>query len=536
LQQLTKQWKADKIVRTFQVRCLWRETYSRLELGGDMLTPREHSQPIAISVFLSVACLLLCGIASAAPSITLSKKSGPPTSKILVSGRGFEPNVGVDIFFDTKDKALVVTNGNGEFDNAAIYAPHRARPGEHWVTALERNNDKGAQEPFLVRTNWSEFHFDADGTRLNPYENVLNVNNAGSLDLKWSYATGLWVVSSPAVVDGVVYIGSGDYNVYALNADTGAKLWSYHTGYFVSSSPAVANGVVYVGSDDFNVYALNAHTGAKLWSYNTGGIVDAAPVVANGVVYVGGNNGLYALNAHTGALLWSNPNISTSPVLANGVVYVGSYGGNVYALNAVTGAKLWSYPVLGGVLSPPAVADGVVYFGADDISVNMYALNASTGAKLWSENLCGSDVEGSPAVANRVVYVTCTNGDVYALNPRTGASLWSYHTHPEVDSSPAVANGVIYFGSWDYSFYALNARTGSLLWSYPTGNWVNSSPAVANGVVYVGSIDFNVYAFSLNRRQEHVVATSERPDLRMLRPDFSLKASNVGATLSSTER
>ena len=55
----------------------------------------------------------------------------------------------------------------------------------------------------------------------------------------------------------------------------------------VDSSPAVANGVVYVGSDDDNVYALNASTGAKLWSYTTGGYVDSSPAVANGVVYVG---------------------------------------------------------------------------------------------------------------------------------------------------------------------------------------------------------------------------------------------------------
>jgi len=35
---------------------------------------------------------------------------------------------------------------------------------------------------------------------------------------------------------------------------------------YVNSSPAVANGVVYVGSINDNVYALNAATGAKLWS------------------------------------------------------------------------------------------------------------------------------------------------------------------------------------------------------------------------------------------------------------------------------
>jgi glucose dehydrogenase len=241
---------------------------------------------------------------NSAPSIRLSKKSGPPTSKILVSGRGFEPNVGVDIFFDTKDKALVVTNGDGEFLNAGINAPRSARPGQHWVTALERNNDKGAQKPFLVQTNWSQFHFDADGTRLNPYENVLNPQTVWSLGLKWSDTIGNGVDSSPSVANGVTYVGCYDDNVYALNASTGTKLWTYTTGGQVLSSPAVANGVVYVGSNDFNIYALNARTGAKLWSYTTGSAVYSSPAVANGVVYVGSFGGnVYALNARTGALL-----------------------------------------------------------------------------------------------------------------------------------------------------------------------------------------------------------------------------------------
>ena len=109
-----------------------------------MFDPRKHPQPIALIVFASLACLLLGGIASAAPSITLSKKSGPPTSRFLVSGRGFKPNVGVDIFFGTKDKALVVTNGKGEFHDARIHVPPSARPGKHWGTSLERNNAKGA--------------------------------------------------------------------------------------------------------------------------------------------------------------------------------------------------------------------------------------------------------------------------------------------------------------------------------------------------------------------------------------------------------
>ena len=71
------------------------------------------------------------------------------------------------------------------------------------------------------------------------------------------------VWSSPAVVNGVVYIGSDDDNVYALNATSGIQLWNYTTGDQVYSSPAVVSGVVYVGSDDDNVYALNATDGEQ---------------------------------------------------------------------------------------------------------------------------------------------------------------------------------------------------------------------------------------------------------------------------------
>ena len=68
------------------------------------------------------------------------------------------------------------------------------------------------------------------------------------------------MLSSPAVVDGSVYIGSYDGKVYALDAVNGRLKWSFATGYAVVSSPAVADGVVFVGSEDSKVYALNAST------------------------------------------------------------------------------------------------------------------------------------------------------------------------------------------------------------------------------------------------------------------------------------
>jgi outer membrane protein assembly factor BamB len=61
------------------------------------------------------------------------------------------------------------------------------------------------------------------------------------------------VESSPAVANGVVYVGGK--KVYALDAATGALLWSHGDGYNYGDS-AVANGVLYIGSGDGGVYAF----------------------------------------------------------------------------------------------------------------------------------------------------------------------------------------------------------------------------------------------------------------------------------------
>jgi len=476
--------------------------------------------------FLLAAGLLLSDIASAAPSITLSKKTGPPTSPILVSGRGFESNVGVDIYFGTKDEALVVTNDKGEFHNAGAHAPRSAYPGQHWVTALERNNDKGAQKPFVVQTNWSQFRFSDNLTGLNPFENVLNRHTANRLDLKWTFFT-RYEVTAPAVFDGAVYFGSGDGNVYAVKAASGTELWSFNTnGSTVYSDLAVAKGIVYVGSEDGNLYALKASDGKELWRFNTFDYV-GTPTVADDVVYVGSETGkLYALNARTGTELWSFYTGSwwvSGVALVNGMIYFGANNGNVYALNAKDGTMLWSYAT-NNYATGPAVADGVVYAPSWDDT--LYALDSATGTLLWKYTTSGG-LTCSPAVADGVVYLGSNGGDVYALDAHTGAELWSAPAGGCYGSSPAIANGVLY-ASDESHIFALEAATGKELWSYATGG---SCLSVVNGMVFVGSAP-NLYAFSLAERGEVPAQGSRRPSLKILRPDFSLKVSQPVATAS----
>jgi outer membrane protein assembly factor BamB len=249
--------------------------------------------------------LLLAGSCFAAPAVKLSVKTGPPTINLQISGSGFPAFAAIDIYFDTTDLALAAASSTGSFSGIEIQVPASALPGTNWVTGVARVSGEAAQATFDVQTNWPQFHIGPAHSGHNVYENVLSTTTVGSLDLLWSYTTGSAVISSPAVVNGVVYVGSYDHSVYALNATTGAKLWRFTTGGVVTSSPAVVDGVVYVGSNDHNVYALNATTGAKLWEFATGLYVSDGPTVANGVVYVGSSDAnVYALNATTGAKLW----------------------------------------------------------------------------------------------------------------------------------------------------------------------------------------------------------------------------------------
>ena len=341
---------------------------------------------------------------------------------------------------------------------------------------------------------------------------------SGKASLRWSYPTGINLdanqagapSSSPTVVDGTVYAGGNNGDVYAFNAASGHLDWHVVTA-SAESGPTVVDGTVYVGSAG-GMYALNAANGNPRWSYGSGS-AESSPVVVDGTVYVvDGDGNVQALNAADGHVRWSHSigYAGTGLAVADGLVYVSSIGdiGYVDALDSATGHLSWSFKTGDARESTPLAVDGTVYVGCGNgpgSNGTVYAINAATGQARWSyptgngtPSGAGGGVESSPAVAGDVVYVGSDNGTVYALNTATGHLDWSY-TNPtgsSVVSSPAVDGGTVYVGSEDDRVYALNTATGHLVWSYPTGNLVVSNPAAAGGIVYVASDDGKLYALA----------------------------------------
>lgn len=353
--------------------------------------------------------------------------------------------------------------------------------------------------------------------------------------LVWKFETGAAVRSSPAVVDGVVYVGSDDGFLYAIDGASGEERWRFRTDGAACSSPAVSNGVVYVASDDGHLYAVDAAEGGKRWEFAIGEagcawrgrhnlVILSSPAVSRGLVYIGSPDGyLHALDSTTGKQRWrfkpvavlGSPGpvlwrpspaevrrlpgqpVYSSPVIGGHLVYVRDSLGVLHALDKATGRWRWSFETGAEIGSSPAVSGGVVYEGR-------YALDAATGKTIWAIGITNHIAFATPATSDGMVYVRFAGYWHYlaALDGRNGRAEWTFDTddvrleedNMPVLSSAAVSDDLVYVGSEDGYLYARDGSTGVEEWRFKPGRPVSSTPTVSDHIAYFGSYDGCLYA------------------------------------------
>ena len=346
---------------------------------------------------------------------------------------------------------------------------------------------------------------------------------------RWKYKTGGPVPSTPAVASEVVYATSYDGKLHAIDVKTGQARWKFETGgerrfeaknlhgmlpknqtiadafdVFLSS-PVVVAGAVYFGSGDGHAYALDAASGDLLWKFQTGDVVHSSPAFADGVVYFGSwDSWIYAVDAKSGALKWrfhggedplihNQVGFQSSPAIVNGVVYTGCRDSKLYAIDAATGQEKWHFDAAGSwVISSPAVARGKVIFGTSDSSLYL-VLDAETGKELVRQQ-GKAYVFSSPSVAGNTVYVGVLNGTLEARDLASGNLLWQFETEASKRNAGWVLTADRRFNT--PLLFPSNWREAPIVGTtkqVSVGS-IFSSPLVVGNTVYFGSTDGTLYA------------------------------------------
>lgn len=280
---------------------------------------------------------------------------------------------------------------------------------------------------------FTEVALGSDGSRLytGSYDSslyALTVSEGAATPL-WQYETGDIIVGAPAYAEGMVFIGSSDHVLYALDAESGALRWQFETGNTIWAPPLVADGRVYAASMDHSVYALQAETGEQVWEFDgSTGAFAAPPTLEDDTLYIGAFDGqMYALDAETGNAregfsfqadnwLWSEP------VVAEGLLFVGSLDHHLYALDPATGAVRWKDELPGPVRAGVAVSEGTVFVGCEkvgDVDGRFKALDAATGQPRWERSFSASLLT-QPVIVGEQVVIVLDDGRVVGLNQESG--------------------------------------------------------------------------------------------------------------------
>jgi eukaryotic-like serine/threonine-protein kinase len=316
-------------------------------------------------------------------------------------------------------------------------------------------------------------------------------------DIKWTFTTKGKIFSSPALFNGMVYLGSEDSGLYAIEANTGQLKWKYSTGGAIHATPAIYKNTVYFGSYDGNYYAVNTATGKTVWKFRTKGEKKV------------GAMGLWTMQPKDKYMEDPYDFYLSSPVIdsqdKDPLIYFGSSDGNVYALNAVCGDLIWKFSTQGIIHSSAALANGIVYIGSWD--TYMYALDARNGQLKWKFKTGDQPVyhlmegvQGSPTYYEGMIYFGARDGYFYGLDAITGGLIWKYSANGSwIITTAAAKDGVIYFGTSDtYLFVAADARTGKELYHFKANGYVYSSPAIAGNSAYFGDFTGKMYALDLS--------------------------------------
>jgi outer membrane protein assembly factor BamB len=340
------------------------------------------------------------------------------------------------------------------------------------------------------------------------------------------------------IQNGIVYAGTRNGMVTAVNSSSGSLQWSYTVGSAIYSTPIADGDLVYVGTYSGEVLALSTvargenltfpqqRYGEWQWDYPTysgkSSAIVADLVISDDALYVASSNGrVYSLDKESGDENWNRENtpvlaekLWTSPAAAGDTVYVSTFDGYIYTLSVETGVSLnWSFKGAAGFASSPVVYEDTIFVGSFDRHV--YAVKTGSGEPTWrfpQERSAGNWFWACPLVSGGIVYVGGLDGTLYAVNAATGEQVWSYPTKDEkgitsgIIPPPILMENFLLVVNQAGNLYVFDLGAESGHQGVPSGPIsigvpVNSPFCAQNGTAYIRGEDDSLYIVDLSKGQ-----------------------------------
>ena len=311
----------------------------------------------------------------------------------------------------------------------------------------------------------------------------------------WHKALKGGVYSTPVTDGKSLYIGDDVGVMYALDTKTGKTRWTFDTGMRIVGSPAVSEGVVVFGSANYTIYGLHAKTGKQLWHITTNQAVMGAATIHEGIAYIGGGDGrMFAIDIHTGKVKWSFDQLTnyvlTRPLVYNDKLYFGCWDTHFYALNLADGSLVWKWnngkgnPKLSPASVWPVAANGKIFITAPDRYFT--CLDAETGEQVWRTKQYKVRETVGLSEDGKTVYSKCMWDTVVAMDATTHEPVtrWAAHADFGYEHNPAMPlekEGTLWVSTKNGLLLGMDAATGKVLWRHKIGNSILNTPLPLSG-------------------------------------------------------
>ncbi len=355
-----------------------------------------------------------------------------------------------------------------------------------------------SQAPVASKDDWQFYGGTIERKNVSPYELKPPLALAWEQDASASFSP-----YSAAIVENILFIGSLQGEVQAIDIRTGKELGSRDFGSAVYGTPVLDGMMMYVvlGHDEESLVAYNLMSGKTIWKAKLGDI-ETSPLLMDNHLYVTTLDGkLVCIEKEKGKTVWefavpAHSSIHSSPASDGNVIVFGCDDGALYAVNKNDGKLKWRTTTRGSILASPSIKDTLVYAGSLDSS--FYAIHIATGKIVWTQNL-GTKIYASQTIGEENLYIGTPTGIMFALNLMNGSVAWTFKTSSVISAPSMIAGNILYIGSNDNNLYALEAKTGQQIWKYTTEGRIRTMPLVYKEYVVILQDDRTITALKQAR-------------------------------------